>query len=41
VGEVAAGDHAVRIELDGYQRWSSSVRVAAGERGRVAASLER
>ena len=41
VGEVAAGDHTVRIELDGYRRWSSSVHVVAGERGRVAASLER
>jgi serine/threonine protein kinase len=41
VGEVAAGDHTVRIELDGYQRWSSSVHVVAGERGRVAASLDR
>ena len=41
VDEVAAGDHAVRIELDGYRRWSSSVHVVAGERGRVAASLER
>jgi serine/threonine protein kinase len=41
VGEVAAGDHTVRIELDGYRRWSSSVRVVAGERGRVAASLDR
>ena len=41
MGEVAAGDHAVRIELDGYRRWSSSVHVVAGERGRVAASLER
>ena len=41
VGEVAAGDHAVRIELDGYRGWSSSVHVVAGERGRVAASLER
>jgi hypothetical protein len=41
VGEVAAGDHTVRIELDGYRRWSSSVHVVAGERGRVAASLDR
>ena len=41
IGEVAAGDHTVRLELDGYQRWSSSVRVVAGERSRVAASLER
>ena len=41
LGEVSAGEHAVRLELDGYRRWSSSVRVAAGERSRVAASLDR
>ena len=41
VGEVAAGDHAVWLELDGYRRWSSSVHVVAGERSRVAASLDR
>ena len=41
IGEVAAGDHTVWMELDGYQRWSSSVHVVAGERSRVAASLDR
>ena len=41
MGEVAAGDHTVRLELEGYQRWSSSVHVVAGERSRVAASLDR
>jgi hypothetical protein len=39
--EVAAGDHAVHLELDGYQRWASSVRVIPGERNRVAASMDR
>jgi hypothetical protein len=39
--EIAAGEHAVRIEHDGYQRWSSSVRVVSGERARVTASLEK
>lgn len=39
--EVAAGEHAIRIERDGYRRWSSSVRVVADQRNRVAASLER
>ena len=38
---VAAGEHAVRLELGGYRRWSSSVRVVASERNRVTASLER
>ena len=41
LGEVAAGDHAVSLDLDGYRRWSSSVRIVAGERNRVTASLER
>jgi hypothetical protein len=41
VGEVTAGNHTVGLELDGYQRWSSSVHVVAGERSRVAASLDR
>ncbi len=38
---VAAGEHAIRLELGGYRRWSSSVRVVASERNRVTASLER
>ncbi len=38
---VATGDHAVRIELAGYNAWASSVRLVGGERRRVAASLER
>ena len=37
---VRAGSHAVRFELTGFSRWSASVRVVAGERTRVAASLE-
>jgi hypothetical protein len=38
---VSAGSHAIRLERDGYQRWSSSVRVVASEQNRVTASLER
>lgn len=38
---VPAGEHAIRLELDGYRRWSSSVRVVAAEQNRVTASLER
>jgi len=38
---VDAGEHAVRLELDGYRRWSASVRIVTGERNRVTASLER
>jgi len=39
--EVNAGSHAVRLEREGYRRWSSSVRIVASERNRVTASLER
>jgi hypothetical protein len=39
--EVRAGEHAVRLEHDGYRRWSGSVRVVAAEHNRVTASLER
>jgi hypothetical protein len=37
---VAAGSQALRLELDGYRRWTSSIRVVAGQRNRVTASLE-
>jgi hypothetical protein len=35
-----SGSHALRLELDGYRRWTAAVRVVAGERNRVTASLE-
>jgi len=38
---VGVGNHSVRIELAGYQPWTTSVAVVTGERARVAASLER
>jgi hypothetical protein len=38
---VRAGEHAIRLERDGYRRWSSSVRIIPSERSRVTASLER
>ena len=41
LASVPAGSHAIRLEHDGYRRWSSSVRVVAGEEHRVTASLER
>jgi hypothetical protein len=40
LASVTPGPHEVRIELDGHQRWATTVQVAAGERTRVAASLE-
>lgn len=39
--DVAAGEHAVRLEHDGYRTWSSSVRIIATEKNRVTASLEK
>ncbi len=41
IAQLASGPHAIRLERDGYRRWSSSVRIVAGERNRVTASLER
>jgi hypothetical protein len=41
LNSVNAGSHAIRIERDGYRRWTSAVRVVAGEQNRVTASLER
>jgi hypothetical protein len=41
VATVSAGEHAIRLERDGYRRWSSAIRVVASERTRVTASLER
>jgi hypothetical protein len=38
---VSAGSHAIRLEYDGYRRWTSSIRVVASEENRVTASLER
>jgi hypothetical protein len=40
IGEVAAGEHAVRLEREGYRRWTASIRVVTGERNRITASLE-
>jgi serine/threonine protein kinase len=41
IGDVRAGNHAVRIERDGYRAWTSTVTVAGGEQNRVTASLEK
>jgi PEGA domain/Protein kinase domain len=38
---VPAGDHTIRLQLDGYQPWASSVQVSSAEANRVTASLER
>jgi hypothetical protein len=40
VTNVPPGNKTVRLELPGHKPWSSTVRVAAGQRVRVAASLE-
>jgi hypothetical protein len=41
IPDVRAGEHVVRLEHDGYRRWTSMVRVVAAERNRVTASLEK
>ena len=37
---VRAGSHAVRFEMSDHRPWTASIRVVAGEKNRVAASLE-
>lgn len=37
---IAVGDHAVRLELDGFTPWTTTARVTGGERTRVSGSLE-
>ncbi len=37
---VAPGPHTIRLELDGYRPWTTTVRVQGGTPARVAASLE-
>jgi serine/threonine protein kinase len=41
IRDVAAGDHTIRLELDGYRGWASSIRVTPNEKNRVTASLEK
>jgi hypothetical protein len=38
---IKAGQYTIGLDIDGYKRWATSVRVTSGERSRVAASLER
>jgi len=38
---IDAGDHAIRLEHDGYKNWTGAVRINASEQARVTASLER
>jgi serine/threonine-protein kinase len=40
LSDVSVGSHVVRLDLAGHKRWSTSIRVVAGGRERVAASLE-
>lgn len=40
VPDVGGGQHDVRLELAGFRPWATSVQVTAGNRTRVAASLE-
>jgi PEGA domain-containing protein/protein kinase-like protein len=38
---VMSGEHGIRLELNGYREWTSTVRVTAAATSRVTASLER
>jgi hypothetical protein len=38
---IASGEHAIRLERDGYKGWSSTIRVTGLGQNRVTASLER
>ena len=38
---LSAGEHAIRLEHEGYRRWTSAVRIVTNEQNRVTASLER
>jgi serine/threonine protein kinase len=35
------GNYTIGLDIPGYQRWASTVKITSGERSRVAASLER
>jgi PEGA domain-containing protein len=39
IPDVSTGTHVIGMELAGFSRWATSVRVEAGERARVGASL--
>jgi serine/threonine-protein kinase len=39
--DVMVGEHALYLDHDGYQRWSSAIRIVTTERNRVTASLDR
>jgi hypothetical protein len=41
LASVPAGDHAIHLDLGGYRRWSTSVRIVASQNNRVRASLEK
>lgn len=37
---IDAGEHTVRLELDGFRAWTTGTKVTGGERTRVSGSLE-
>jgi serine/threonine-protein kinase len=41
VPAVTAGEHALYLDRDGYQRWSSAIRIVTTDKNRVTASLDR
>lgn len=41
VASVSAGEHAIRLELEGYHGWASTIRITVNDQNRVTASLDR
>jgi len=41
LGTLKVGEYTIGLDLDGYKRWATTVKVSEEERSRVAASLER
>jgi len=41
LGTMKVGEYTIGLDLDGYKRWATTVKVTEEERSRVAASLER
>jgi hypothetical protein len=39
--DVKVGQYTVGLDIPGYKRWASTVKINSGERSRLAASLER
>jgi PEGA domain len=41
VPDLSAGSHVVRIELEGYERWSSSVQIVTSQKADLNVKLQK